>query len=62
MIEKFWGDLFCMSGDATQGSKKESVDGGMKNRERFINEKELKRTIKLIRENKATDDNGMIAE
>ena len=22
MIEKFWGDLFCMNGDATHGSKK----------------------------------------
>ena len=33
MIEKFWGDLLCMNGDATHGSKKEIVDGGMKNRE-----------------------------
>ena len=62
MIEKFWGDLFCMIGDATHGSKKEIVDGGMKNREGFINEKELKRTIKLIKENKATYESGMIAE
>ena len=44
------------------GSKKEIVDGGMKNREGFINEKELKRTIKLMKENKATDESGMIAE
>ena len=42
--------------------KKEIVDGGMKNREGFINEKELKRTIKLMKENKATDGSGMIAE
>ena len=42
MIEKFWGDLFSMNVDATHGSKKEIVDGGMKNREGFINEKELK--------------------
>ena len=41
MIEKFCGDLFCMNGDATHGSKKEIVDGGMKNREGFINEKEI---------------------
>ena len=38
------------------------VDGGMKNRDSFINEKELKRTIKLMKENKATDESGMIAE
>ena len=62
MIEKFWGDLFSMNVDATHGSKKEIVDGGMKNREGFINEKELKRTIKLMKENKATDESGMIAE
>ena len=31
-IEKFWGDLLCMNGDATHGSKKEIIDGGMKNR------------------------------
>ena len=49
MIKKFWGDLFCMNGDATHGSKKEIVYGGMKNREGFINEKELKRTITLMK-------------
>ena len=59
MIDKFWGDLLCMNGDATHGSKKEIVDGGMKNREGFINEKQLKRTIKLMKENKATYESGM---
>ena len=34
----------------------------MENREGFINEKELKRTIKLMKENKATDESGMISE
>ena len=34
----------------------------MKNRGGFINEKELKRAIKLMKENKATDESGMIAE
>ena len=62
MLEKFWGDLFSMNVDATHGSKKEIVDGGMKNREGFINEKELKRTSQLMKENKATDESGMIAE
>ena len=38
------------------------VAGGMKNRKGFINEKELKRTIKLMKEDKATDESGMIAE
>ena len=62
MIENFWGDLFSMNADATHGSKKEIVDGGMRNREGFINEKELKSTIKLIKENKVTYESGMIAE
>ena len=62
IIERFWGDLFSMNGDATHGSKKKIVDGGMKNREEFINEKELKRTIKLIKENTASYESGMIAE
>ena len=60
MIEKFWGDVFSMNVDVTHGSKKGIVDGGMKNRG-FINEKELK-TIKLLKENKATDESGMISE
>ena len=29
---------------------------------RYINEKEMKRAIKLMKENKATDESGMIAE
>ena len=38
MIEKFWGDLFCMNGDATHGSEKEIVDGVMKNRVGYIDQ------------------------
>ena len=29
IIENFWGDLFCLKGNATYGVKKELVDGGM---------------------------------
>ena len=54
MIEKSWGDL--------HGSKKEIIDGGMKNRVGYIDEKELNRAIKLMKENKATEESGMIAE
>ena len=65
MIEKFWGDLLCMNGEMEiqhMEVKKDIVDGGMKNREGFINEKEMKRTINLMKENKATGEGGMIAE
>ena len=42
--------------------EKETVDGGMRNGVGYICEKELKRAIKLLNENKATDKSGMIAE
>ena len=58
----FWGDLFCKNGDAIHGIKKETVDGGMGNEVGYNCEKELKRAIKLSKENKATDESGMIAE
>ena len=31
MIEKFWGDLFCVIRKAKYGIMKELVDGGMQN-------------------------------
>ena len=34
----------------------------MKNRVGYINKKELKRAIKLLKENQATDESGTIAE
>ena len=44
--------------------KKETVDGGMRNGVAYVCGKELKRVIndKLLKENKATDESGMIAE
>ena len=40
------------------GRKKETVDGGMRNGVVYICEKELKRVIKLLKENKATGESG----
>ena len=54
--------FFCLKGNATYGVKKELVDGGMKNEVCTINEQDLKRAIKLMTVNKATDESGMIAE
>ena len=62
IIENFWGDLFCLKGNATYGIKKELVDGGMKKEVWSINDQDLKRAIKLMKVNKATDESGMIAE
>ena len=54
MIENFWGDIFCLKGNATYGVKKELVDDGMKNEVWSIHGQELKRASKLVKENKAT--------
>ena len=49
MIEKFWGDLFCVSGKAKYGIMKELVDGGMKNEGYNISEQQLRRAIKMMK-------------
>ena len=55
--------MFCLKGNATYSVKKELVDGGMKKNEVWsINDQDLKRAIKLLKENKATDESSMIAE
>ena len=56
IIENFWGDLFCLKGNAIYGVEKELVDGGMKKEVWSINDQDLKRAIKLMKVNKATDE------
>ena len=51
-----------MKGSATYGVQKELVDGGMKNEVYSIDDQELKRAIKFMKENKATDESGQMAE
>ena len=43
-------------------AERKRLYGGMRNGVGYICEKELKRAIKLLKENKATDESGMIAE
>ena len=62
MIEKVLGDILCMNGDETYYSKKEIVDGGMKDGVGCIDEKEMKETIYILKENKATHGRVMIIE
>ena len=54
--------FFCLKGNATCGVKKERVDCGMKNQVRSINDRDLKRAIKSMKENKASDESGMMVE
>ena len=51
-----------MKGNATYGVKKELVDGGMKKEVWSKYDQDLKRAIKLMKVNKATDESGMTAE
>ena len=62
MIKKFWDDLFCVIGKEKCGIMKEVVDGGMENDGWNISDQELRRATKMMKENKATDESGMIAE
>ena len=50
-----------MSGKAEYGIMKELVDGGMNKEEWNISEQEGEQ-IKMMKEDKATDESGMIAE
>ena len=60
--DKFWVDLLCASVNANYGIMKECVDGSMKNEVWNIREQELRKAIKMMKENKATDKSGIIAE
>ena len=49
IIEKFWGDLFCVNGKAKYGFMKELVDGGgVKNEGWNISDQEFRRAIKMM--------------
>ena len=61
MVEIFWMIFFCLKENVTYAVKKELVDGGMKNEVWSINDQDLKRAIKLMKEKNATDESGMIA-
>ena len=51
-----------MEGNATYGLKQELVYGGKKNEVWSINDQDLKRAIKLMKENMAIEESGMIIE
>ena len=55
-----FGVIYCgLAGNAACGVKKELVDGGMRDELWGINNQDLKRAIKLMKENKATFESGM---
>ena len=51
-----------MIGEAKYGIMEELVDRGMKNEGWNVSDQELRRAIKMMKSNMATEESGMIAE
>ena len=61
-VERFWGNLFCTNGKVTQGQKKEMIGNGMTSEGQIFSQQEMSVAIKKMKENKAADESGVIAE
>ena len=61
-VERFWGNLFFTNGKVTLGQKKEMIGNGMTNEGQIFRQQEMSVAIKKMKENKAVDESGVIAE
>ena len=61
-VETFWGNLFCTNGKVTLGQKKEMIGNGMTSEGQIFSQQEISVAIKKMKENKAADESGVIAE
>ena len=61
-VERFWGNLFCTNGKVTLGQKKAMIGKGMTSEGQIFSEQEMSVAIKKMKENKAADGSGVIAE
>ena len=61
-VERFWGNLFCTNGKVTLGQKKEMIGNGMTSEGQIFSQQEMSVAIKKMKENKAADESGVIAE
>ena len=61
-VERFWGNLFCTNGKVTLGQKKELFANGMTSEGQIFSQHEMSVAIKKMKENKAADENGVIAK
>ena len=59
--ERFWGEMFCLNGNANLNIVKVMVDGGMKYGGEHISMTELENAINDMKEKKATEESGLIA-
>ena len=61
-VERLWGNLFCKHGKVTQGQKREMIGMGMTSEGQIFSQQEMSVAINKMKENKAADESGMIAE
>ena len=61
-VERFWGKLFCTNEKVTLGDKKEMIGKGMTSEGQIFSQQTIRVTIKEMKENKASDESGVIAE
>ena len=61
-VERFWGNLICRNGKVTLGQKKEMIGKGMASKGQIFRQQEMSVEIKKMKENKAADESGVIAE
>ena len=61
-VERFWGNLFCTNGKVTLGQKREMIGNGMTSEGQIFSQQEMSVAIKKMKENKAADESGVIAE
>ena len=61
-VERFWGNMFCTNEKVTLGQKKEMIVNGMTSQVQILSQQEMSVAIKKIKENKAADESGVIAE
>ena len=61
-VKRFWGEMLCLNGNAYLNIGKVIVDSGMKYGGEHISMTELENAIKDMKEKKAIDESGLIAD
>ena len=61
-VGRLWGILFCTNGKLTLGQKKEMIGKGMTSKGQIFSQQGMSVAIKKMKENKAADESGVIAE
>ena len=62
VVERFWGYMVCLKGNANLNIRKVMVGGGMKYGGKHISRIELENAINDMKEKKPSNESGLIAE